>query len=44
MTAIARTLEHLAPDLRVLGEAFGAVWGLVGSSFVQVVAQWVAGQ
>ena len=44
MTAILRAIEHLAPDLRSVGEAFGTVWGFVGSSFVQAVAQWVTGQ
>ena len=44
MTAILRALSHITPDLRVLGDAFGTVWQFVGSSFVQAVAQWAAGQ
>ena len=44
MTAIARAIEHLAPDLRIVGEALGTVWQIAGSSLVQAVAQWVTGQ
>ena len=44
MTAILRALSHITPDLRSVGEAFGTVWQIAGSSLVQAVAQWVAGQ